>query len=580
MKITRMICGAGVAVGLLTIGAFGAGASGSGRNVNSLSPKNAGAPTAHAAVAEAHPSANGDALLEALMTELDRSKSQLKMDQVEPLYYIEYRVNDIDDYSAEAAFGAVRENQRVRYRVLRVVVRIGDYKQDSYYGIGMGETNILPLDDDPIALRHQIWLATDDAYKEAVEALTEKQAALKQFSAEATPLDDFAKAPVVSAIEPTVKLRLDEAAWKKTIEDATNLYREYPDVQMVSASLRFSAINEYLVNSEGTVTRNGKTTYSVTLNSTAQADDGMRLGRNPYWMVAKAEELPSREKLLSESKKMLDTLVALRKAPIVEEEYRGPVLFAPDAANDVIASLIGANVLGRKPQLGRPNRTTGAFATSYKTRVLPTFLTVIDDPSMKEFGGKSLVGSYEVDDDGVKAQPVTVVNNGLLVNYLVGRQPIRDFPASNGHDRAGAGSFPSPSLGVLMVKSADAKSPEELRQKVISMITDQGQPYGYRVETLGAGNAPRLLYRVYTDGHEELVRGAVFNELDVRALRSDLMLVGNDPLVSNRQGGIATTVISPSLLFDELEVKRADTSKDKLPDYPAPPLQAQPSTKK
>jgi predicted Zn-dependent protease len=489
-------------------------------------------------------------------------------------------VNDVDDYSAEAAFGAVRENQRVRYRVLRVVVRIGDYKQDSYYGIGMGETNILPLDDDPIALRHQIWLATDDAYKEAVEALTEKQAALKQFSAEATPVDDFAKAPVVSAIDPTAKLQLDESSWKKTIEDATNLYREYPDVQTVSASLRFSAVNEYLINSEGTVTRNGKTTYSVTLNSTAQADDGMRLSRNPYWMVAKAEELPTREKLVGESKKMLDTLVALRKAPIVEEEYRGPVLFAPDAANDVIASLIGTNVLGRKPQLGRPNRTTGAFATSYKTRVLPTFLTVVDDPTLKEFGGKSLVGNYDVDDDGVKAQPVTVVNNGMLVSYLVGRQPIRDFPASNGHDRAGAGAFPSPSLGVLLVKSSDAKSPADLRQKVISMITEQGQPYAYRVETMGAGNAPRLLYRVYQDGHEELVRGAVFNELDVRALRSDLMSVGNDPLVSNRQGGVATTVITPSLLFDELEVKRADTSKDKLPDYPAPPLQSQPSPKK
>ncbi|MBV8513807.1 MAG: peptidase U62, partial [Acidobacteria bacterium] len=398
MKMTRMICGAGVVAGLLAIATVNVAAAGAKRNVNSLSAGDAVVAASRANAAEAHPAANGDPLLDALMTELDRSKSQLKMDQVDPPYYIEYRVNDVDDYSAEAAFGAVRENQRVRYRVLRVVVRIGDYKQDSYYGIGMGETNILPLDDDPIALRHQIWLATDDAYKEAVQALTEKQAALKQFSAETTPVDDFAKAPVVSAFEPAVKLTVDETAWKSTIEDATNLYREYPDVQTVSASLRFSAVNEYLVNSEGTVTRNGKTTYSVTLNSTAQADDGMRLNRNPYWMVAKAEELPSREKLVGESKKMLDTLVALRKAPIVEEEYRGPVLFAPDAANDVIASLIGANVLGRKPQLGRPNRTTGAFATSYKTRVLPTFLTVIDDPTMQEFDGKSLVGNYDVDD--------------------------------------------------------------------------------------------------------------------------------------------------------------------------------------
>jgi predicted Zn-dependent protease len=567
MKIIRTVCAFSIAIfTTLSMPAAG-GAEASTKRADDASK---GSPSPNA-VSPAHAAASGDALLEALLTELDRSKAQLKMDQVDPPYYIEYRVNDVDDYAAEAAFGAVRENQRVRYRVIRVVVRIGDYKQDSYYGIGMGETNILPLDDDPIALRHQIWLATDDAYKEAVQALTEKQAALKQFSAEASPVDDFARAPVVSMLEPTVNLQVDEQAWKKAIEDATNQYRQYPDVQTVTASLHFSAVNEYLVNSEGTVTRTGKKTYSVQLNSTAQAADGMRLSRNPFWMVAKAEELPTHEKLMAESKKMLDTVVALRQAPIVEEEYRGPVLFAADAADDVIASLVGANVLGRKPQLGRPNRTTGAFATSYKTRVLPNFLTVIDDPTLKDFQGKSLVGNYDVDDDGVKAQPVTLVENGTLVNYLVSRQPIRDFPSSNGHGRAGAGTFPAPNLGVLVVKSSDAQSPEALKQRVIEMITEQGKPYGYRVETLGPGNTPRLLYRIYPDGHEELVRGAIFNELDVRALRSDLLSVGNDPLVSNRAGGIATTIISPSLLFDELEVKRADTSKDKLPDYPAPP---------
>jgi TldD protein len=518
----------------------------------------------------ARAAASGDALLESLLIELDRSKAQLKMDQVAAPYYIEYRVDDVDEYQAEAAFGALRENQHVRYRVLRVVVRIGDYKQDSYYNQGTGETNILPLDDDPIALRHQIWLATDEAYKAAGEALTEKQAALKQFSAETNPVDDFAKAPVVTALEPTVSLKVDDATWKKSLEDVTGLYRQYPDVQSVEASARFSATNEYLVNSEGTVTRTGKKTYSVQLNSSAQASDGMRLSRNPFWMVAKPEELPTHDALIADAKKALDTLVALRQAPIVEEEYRGPVLFAPDASNDIIASLIGSNVLGRKPQIGKPNRTIGAFATSFKTRVLPNFLSVVDDPTLHDFGGKSLVGTYHVDDDGVKAQPVTLVDNGTLINYLVSRQPIRDFPLSNGHGRAGTGSMPSPNLGVLLLKSSDGQSPEALKKRVIQMITEQGRPYGYRVETLGPGNTPRLLYRVYPDGHEELVRGAVFNELDVRALRSDLIAVGNDPLVSNRTGGIATTVISPSLLFDELEVKRADTSKDKLPDYPPP----------
>jgi predicted Zn-dependent protease len=492
---------------------------------------------------------------------------------VQAPYFIEYRVNDVEDFSAEAAFGALRENQRVHVRVLRVVVRIGEYKQDSYFGRGQGESSILPLDNDPIALRRQIWLATDGAYKAAGQALAEKQAALKQFSVDPNPVDDFANAPPVIAVEPTVSLKVDEAAWKKTLEDVTSLYEQYPDVQSVTASARFTTNNEYLVNSEGTVTRSGKTTCTVQLNSSAQASDGMRLSRNPVYMVARPEELPTRAALVSDAKKMLDTVVALRQAPIIEEEYRGPVLFAPDAADDIVASLVGQNVLGRKPQLGKPNRTTGAFATSYKTRVLPAFLTVIDDPTLADFQGKSLVGNYRVDSEGVKAQAVNVIENGTLTNYLVGRQPIRDFSASNGHGRAAPGSFPGPSLGVLLLKSSEAQSPDELKKKVIQMVTDQGKPFGYFVETLGQpGNSPRLLYRIYAkDGHEELVRGAMFSELDIRALRSDLIAVGNDPLVSNRAGGAPSTIISPSLLFDELEVKRADTSKDKLPDYPPPP---------
>ena len=521
----------------------------------------------------AREAAKGDALLEALLTELDRSKSELKMDQVKSPYYIEYRVNDMDTFSSEAAFGALRESDRSHLRFLRVVVRIGDYKQDSFYGQGVGTGSILPLDNDPIALRRQIWLLTDEAYKSAADAYAEKLSALKQFTPDANPVDDFAKAPVVTSVGETVSLKVDSSQWDKTLQDVTDLYLKYPDIQLVDASARFTAVNEYFVNSEGTIVRQGRTTATVTLSGSTQAADGMRLGRSPFWTEQRPDELPSHEELLKESKKMLDTLQELGKAPIVEESYRGPVLFAPDAANDIVAGLIGDNVLGRKPQPGRPNRTVGAFATSYKTRVLPKFLTVIDDPTMKRFDGKALLGSYEVDSEGVKAQAVTVVDKGMLVNYLLSRQPLRDFPESNGHARATPGSSPIPSLGVLMVKSSEPESVKALNDKLRQMAADEGQAYGYRVDTLGPGNSPRLLYRVYVnDGHEELVRGAVFNELDVRALRNDLAAVGDDPLVSNRMGGLPETIICPSLLFDELEVKRADTTKEKLPEYPAPDL--------
>jgi TldD protein len=516
--------------------------------------------------------AKGDPVLGALLAELERSRTQLKMDQLQTPYYIEYRVSDLQDFVTEAAFGATREDQKVHVRVLRVVVRLGNYKQDSYFAQGVGGNALLPLDNDPIALRHQIWLATDEAYKAAGSALTQKQSILKQFSADEHPVDDFSKAAPVQLIEPTISLKVDGDEWKKTLESVTALYKQYPDIQSVSASARFTVVNEYLLNTEGTVTRNGKSVYTVQVNAATQAPDGMRLGRTPAWTVAKLSELPTKEKLLQDTRQALDTLQALRKAPIVEEEYRGPVVFSPDAAADVVASLIGNNVLGRKPQLGAPNRTTGIFATSFKSRILPSFIDVVDNPTLKEFDGKSLTGSYDVDSEGVKAQQVDLIEKGVLTNYLLGRQPIRDFPESNGHGRAAPASPPAPGLGVLLMKSAEAQSPEALKKRMTDLITEQGKPFAYRVETM-AGTAPRLLYRVYAkDGHEELVRGAVFSELDVRALRSDLSAVGNDPLVSNRIGGISSTVIAPSLLFDQLQVKRADLSKDKLPEYPAPAL--------
>jgi TldD protein len=525
------------------------------------------------ATAAAHEAAKGDPLLEALLTELDRSVATLKMDQVQRPYYLEYRVHEVEEYNTEAAFGALREDQRTHVRVLRVVVRLGNYKQDSFYNQGLGTASILTTDNDSVALRRQIWLLTDEAYKEAADAYAEKLSSLKQFTVDPNPVDDFAHAPVISAVGETVKLKIDEDSWKKTVQDLTDLYRKYPEVQSITAAARFSATNEYLVNSEGSVVRDGRTTASVSVSGSTQAEDGMRLSRSPFWTEELPKDLPNRETLTKEATKMLETLEALRKAPIVEESYRGPVLFTPDAADDVVAGMIGGNILGRKPPLGRPNRTTGAFATSYKTRILPKFVTVVDDPTLKEFQGKRLLGYYAVDSEGVKAQEVTIVDAGVLENYLVNRQPIRDFPASNGHGRSSPGTNPAPAIGTLIVKSSEPESAQELQKKALQMASEQSKPYAYRVDTLGPGNSPRLLYRVYVnDGHEELVRGAVFNELDIRALRNDLIALGNDPLVSNRIGGIGQTVISPSLLFDELEVKRADTTKEKLPEYPAPEL--------
>jgi microcin-processing metallopeptidase PmbA/TldD-like protein len=514
-----------------------------------------------------------DPVLRALQAELARSKAQLKMDNVGAPFYIEYRVFDVEQFEASAAFGALREQNRSRLRFLRALVRIGDYKVDSYYGSGQGVSDILPLDGDELALRHQIWLATDQAYKGAGEALAGKQSLLKQLNVE-QPVDDFAKAEAVQSIGPVAKLDADPAKWIKMLESATSVYKIDPQIQTFGATLSFLALTEYFVNTEGTVTRQGSTHYMMTLGAGEQAPDGMRLDRSPQYATGRVEEMPSPEQFHADAVKLAEQMKKLREAPVVDEEYRGPVLFSNDAAADMFFDLIAPNVLGRRPAPGRPARTTGAFASSLKGRVLPDFISVVDDPTVETFGGRSLIGSYKVDDEGVLVAPVTVVSNGELVNFLIGRQPIRDFPVSNGHGRASGNGTTAPAAGNLFIRAAKTSTHEELKKQMVDLCRDRGLKYGYFVDTLGPRVTPRVLYRVWADdGHEELVRGAIFNELDTRALRSDLVSAGNDPLVSNRAGGIPfMSIVSPSVLFDELEVKRADNTKDKLPDYPAPAL--------
>jgi TldD protein len=527
--------------------------------------------------ARAANSASSDAVLRALREEMDRSKAQLKMDNVPAPYYIEYRVTEIDQYDANAVFGAVRNQQHNHGRLLRVVVRVGDYKQDSFYGSGEGVVDLVPSDNDVFAIRHRIWLATDRAYKAASEALSAKQAALKQLKVD-EPVDDFAKASPVESVEPlahfsATALNSDFTSWIHLLEEASAQYRSDKDLENFEAGLRFTVENRYFLNSEGTVARSGHTHYLVSLAGSTQASDGMLLQRSHADQGNDLKDLPTREQFLKTTAGILETLKSLRDAPVVDEEYRGPVLFANDAAATVVTELLEPNILGRKPQLGENARTTGKWSSSYKARVLPDFINVFDDPTISTISGQPLFGNYTLDDEGVKAQRVSLIEKGQLVSYLIGRQPIRDFPTSNGHGRAAATAAPAPHPGNLVLQSTDPQPDAGLKAKLIELCKNRDLPYGLYVETMGPRLEPRLLYRIWTkDGHEELVRGGVFGDLDVRSLRSDLIAAGTAPAVEDRSEPIWFSVSSPALLFDELQVKRSQAAKQKLPEYPAPAL--------
>ncbi len=515
-----------------------------------------------------------DPVLRSLLTEMARSKAELKLDQSLAPYFIDYRVLDVDNWDADVAFGSVRNEAHSRARFLLVQVRVGDYKQDNSTGRGEGAFELMPVDGDEQSFRFQVWQATDKAYKQALESLTEKQSRLKNLTID-HQVDDFARAEPVVSLSAVASLHLDREGWLKQMRAATELYKTDARVQFLGSTISAKSINRYEVNSEGTVVRSGQELYRITLGGTTQADDGMHLERAQAFGGHAASDIPTASEFLKKAQTMVASLKELRAAPLADEDYHGPVLFSADAASTIFTSLVGDNVLGHKPELGQNARVSGAFASSYKTRVLPEFLNVVDDPALTTAGGKNLMGHYEVDDEGVRAQRVVVVEKGVLVSYLLGRTPIRDFPASNGHGRANVPlSWTGPGLGNLVVTATNGVAPAELKQKLMAMCKERGLEYGYRVETMGGPRAPRLLYRVYaSDGHEVLVRGALFGDLDQRSMRSSLVAAGNDVWVENEILPMPRSIVAPSVLFDDLELKRQTSGKEKLPDYPPPTVQ-------
>jgi TldD protein len=521
-----------------------------------------------------------DPTLQAMQAELDRETAGLILPGMQRPYFIEYRLDDMRTYEAVANYGALTREEESHQRVVRVTIRIGSYDSDSSSSRGDGTIELAPEDqtkDAAVALRYALWTATDVAYKNALRAYSAKQAELKKYQ-QARTEQDFAQAKPITAIEPLVPLEIDRAEWRRRIVEASGLFMTDPSVRDQAAHVDYStanvrgiAVNRFIVNSEGTVLRHGYAGYQAMISVGTQADDGMRLSRNNGPTATKAKDLESDADFRKRTLDDIRSLEELRKAPVVSsEDYYGPVLFSGDAAADTVNRLFVPNVEADRPAMGTTARTQGAYTSSYRSRVLPEMLSVVDDPTQKTFHGQSLLGAYDVDDEGVPAEPVEVVIHGKLTNYLIGRTPIRDFDSSNGHGRAAPGQPAHSRAGVMIFRAAQPVPAAEMKARLLAMAREQGRDV-YMVETLGGELVPRMLYLVHAkDGSRELVRGAVFDELDNRSLRSDIVAVGDDPFVANDLGAVPETTIIPSLLFGDIGVKRANEEQQKLPYY-APP---------
>ncbi len=535
---------------------------------------------AQTAAQQTRANAEKDPVLKAMLTELDRSQSLLQLKGFEKPFFIQYRMEEVDNFETKAAFGATQGMGRHHARVARVTVLVGDYKTDNSAGRGEGVIGLAALDDDPVALRSALWWATDEAYKNALAAYAEKQAELKEVQ---TPpqADDFSREKPVIRLDEPLKLKVDEAAWEARVAHDTGLYRtdagvkdSQRDVRYAVGSFAARATTTWLVTSEGTIVRKSARDFQEDFAVGAQAADGMSLNRSYATTGTALKDLDSPAVFDQHAVELIASLADLRHAPIVGEEYHGPVLFSSDAGTDILATLLPSGLTATRPKLGTEARTNGPFASSYQTRVLPEFIDVVDDPLLKSYDGQGLVGAYDVDDEGVPAQAVKLIVAGRLENYLIGREPVRDFPQSNGHARASLTGPPQPAIGVLEVTSRNGLTDEELNRRLLALGKDQGLKYVYFVSTMGSGSTPRLLYRVTLDGAQagkrELVRGAVMDDLDQRALRSGVVAAGQKPWVANYLGEVPETVLGPALLIDDVTVRRANEKNDKLPFYPPP----------
>jgi hypothetical protein len=564
---------------------------------------------------------NDDVVLRAMRDELERSR-QLRVvggggDEIP--YFISYMLSDTDSFTVSAAFGAVDGATRNRYRFPVIEVRVGSYEFDNtghiFSGLYTGsryDVEALPLDDNYLSLREGFWLGTDHAYKAAVESIARKRAALNNATATSDKLSDFSKADAVTSLGKIGAPKIDEAGWTARIAKLSGIFSAYPDVLASGVEFHLNQGPTYLVNSEGTAVRYPDDVIWCYAKAEGQADDGMFIREGFSVQALGAAQFPPDAELQKAITAMGEHVKALSHAPAAESMFSGPVLFEPQAAAQLLAQLLGDNLrLPRKP-VAEPGRNVNFFPSEFEGRiggrVMPDWMDVIDDPTQTAWQGKPLVGFYAFDFEGVKPKPVSLIEKGVLRSFLTTRQPIKNSPASNGHARLpGAYGTRMAAISNLFVKAAQPTPLADLKTRLIQLCKDRDKPYGMlvrkldfpfsadngEVQTLSAasmqsgGSArpvspPVLIYRVYPDGREELVRGLRFRGVSSRSLR-DILAASTEtalfdyinngaPLARLGAGGFLApaAVIAPGLLFEEMELERPQDQLQKPAIVPPP----------
>ena len=536
-------------------------------------------------------SSTANIVLSTMQQELQRATKSLAKTDPAP-YYMSYAVTDTDETAVAASNGSVIYSASVDRRQADVMMRVGSVALDNTHSQSRASgitSGLLPLNDDTNAIARVLWQLTDREYEQASAAY------LKVKTNNAVRSEEEDKSPDFSSEAPQDHLNLvplhppsDQQIWEGRTRKLSAGFLKYPEVYTSYVSFNISADRSYLATSEGTALIRPGAIARLVIQAETRADDGMELMRVESFQAATASQLPSDAELAAKVDKIAADLKALRAAPTADP-YAGPAMLSGRAAAVFFHEVLGHRLEGHRQRDENEGQT---FTKKVNQLVLPAFLSVADDPTMKELNGVQLAGHYDFDDEGVPAARVVAVENGVLKNFLMSRMPIKNFSTSNGHGRRQPGLMPTGRQGNLIVTSSNTVKDSELREKFIAEIKKQGKPYGLYFDDIQGGFTltgraspqafqviPVMVYRVYADGRpDELVRGVDIVGTPLLSL-NNIVLTGDTLQVFNgicgaESGQVPVAAAAPSMLFTEIEVQKRRRGSERPPILPPPGIES------
>ncbi|HVM74526.1 MAG TPA: metallopeptidase TldD-related protein [Candidatus Saccharimonadales bacterium] len=529
-------------------------------------------------------------LLPAMKAELDRSIKTLGA-QDPPAYYIGYTLTDTERVTVSGSNSALLNSDSTHNRWLEVAVRTGSYQLDNTHKVdgrqppNGGPGTSAPVDDDPDVLRRAIWLETDKQYRAAAEALIKiKTGKEVKVQTEEGQTPDFSREKPQTFAGPWVTFTLDRKPWEQRVREYTAYFQKSSAIINSIVTFTAQAQNILQLNSEGTQLQFGQIRYRLELFIQGKAGDGMDVNRYYNFDWVNPGDAPDDKAVLAASAQLRKEMEGLVVSPLNDPTV-GPALLTGRAAAVFFHEVFGHRAEGHRQKDVNEGQT---FAKKVNEQILPEFISVIDDTTMKKLGKQDLLGYYQYDDEGVIAQRVTLVDHGVLKNFEMSRSPLKDFPHSNGHGRRQIGAQPVSRQGNLIVESNKAVTNEQLRAKLIELIKQQNKPYGLLIDDIAGGFTftgrgqpqafqvePLVVYKVYADGRpDELVRGVDIVGTPLAAL-TKIVATGDTPEVFNgycgaESGYVPVSAAAPAILTSELEVQKKQSSTDRPPILPAP----------